>query len=237
MTSAAVAVTLSARRGTATPATSVFGFGVTLVFVYTTIVNVVERPDGVKIACLFIAAIVVVSLDLPRWSASFELRVTAVVLDETARGSSPSCGTGPCGSSRTSRTPATRAEYAEKSLAERRDHHIPDEDLVLFLEVTVTDPSEFEQTELDVRGEERFGHRVLAMESTSVPNAIAALLLHVRDLTGHRPHVYFEWTEGNPLAPPAAVPPVRRRRDRARHPRGAAGAEPDPHRRPRVHVG
>ena len=38
------------------------------------------------------------------------------------------------------------------------------------------------------------------MESSAVPNAIAAVLLHIRDLTGKRPHVYFDWTEGNPVA-------------------------------------
>ena len=43
-------------------------------------------------------------------------------------------------------------------------------------------------------------YRVLTLESSSIPNALAALLLHVRDATGLRPHIYFEWTEGNPFA-------------------------------------
>ena len=57
---------------------------------------------------------------------------------------------------------------------------------MLFLEVTVADPSEFE-AQLQVSGEERHGYRILRMESSAVPNAIAAVLLHIRDLTGKRP--------------------------------------------------
>jgi hypothetical protein len=70
---------------------------------------------------------------------------------------------------------------------------------VVFVEVTVTDPSDFE-TELFARGEIHQDQRVLAVTGSSVPTALAALVLHVRDLTGRRPHLYFGWTEGSPLA-------------------------------------
>ena len=51
MTSAAVAVTLAARRAGQRRLTVAFA-AITLVFVYTTVDNVIERPDGVKIGAL-----------------------------------------------------------------------------------------------------------------------------------------------------------------------------------------
>ncbi|MBV9470181.1 MAG: hypothetical protein JOZ57_13175, partial [Abitibacteriaceae bacterium] len=115
-------------------------------------------------------------------------------------------------------------------------NHMPPEHPVLFLEVTVCDPSEFADV-LEVRGEERDGYEVLRVESSTVPNAIAALLLHIRDMTGKIPHVYFAWGEGNPflhlitylLSGRGDIAPVTREVLRQ--------AEPDPHRRPAVHVG
>ncbi len=35
--------------------------------------------------------------------------------------------------------------------------------------------------------------------SPAIPNAIAALLLHIRDRTHRIPDAYFGWTEGNPV--------------------------------------
>ena len=90
------------------------------------------------------------------------------------------------------------AEYRAKIEQIRQDNDIPGQEDFVFVEVTVTDPSEFEAG-LTVRGEVLHDrHRVLTLESSSIPNALAALLLHVRDTTGCTPHIYFEWTEAIP---------------------------------------
>jgi hypothetical protein len=234
ITSAALAVTLSARRRGQRGLTLAFG-GITAVFVYTTAVNIVERPDGVKIAACFVAAIVLVSL-VSRLTRSLELRVSEVRLDPKAELFVRDC------SRRKIRLVANQpdtldaAEYLEKLRQIQADNDLPDDDMV-FVEVTLTDPSDFE-TALDVRGEivhERY--RVLRTSHSSVPNALAALLLHVRDETRRVPHIYFEWTEGNPLlnllrflfTGAGEVAPVTREVLRE--------AEPDRKRRPHVHVG
>ena len=124
ITSASVAVTLSARRQRQKKRTIGFGI-VSLVFLYTTIVNVFERPDGVRIAALFILAILVVSL-VSRVQRSFQLRATSVTLDESALeflredaahkvihliANEPDDG--------------SALEYRSKNREERRDSHIP----------------------------------------------------------------------------------------------------------------
>ena len=84
-----------------------------------------------------------------------------------------------------------------KEREQRQYTHIPSE-VILFLEVDVADPSEFEDV-LEVRGVDVDGYRVLRAESSTVPNAIAAFLLHLRDTTGKETHCHFDWTQGNPL--------------------------------------
>ncbi|MGW3729954.1 amino acid transporter, partial [Streptomyces sp. NPDC000851] len=129
------------------------------------------------------------------------------------------------------------AEYRDKIEQIRQDNDVPGQEDFVFVEVTVTDPSEFESG-LTVRGEVMHNrYRVLTLESSSISNSLAALLLHVRDTTGRIPHIYFEWTEGDPFANflrfflfgQGEIAPVTREVLRA--------AEPDPARRPRVHTG
>ena len=235
ITSAAVAVTLAARRARQPKRAVAFGL-VTAVFVYTTVDNVIERPDGVKIGACFIAAIILVSL-VSRMSRAFELRVTDVELDQTSRRFLRDCA------KRTIRLVANEPgardleEYAAKERQIRADHDLPPDADLVFVEVTVTDPSDFE-TSLQVHGAVLHGrYRVLTLESSSVSNALAALLLEVRDVTGARPHVYFEWTEGGPvrhfakflLLGQGEVAPTTREVLRR--------AEGDRDRRPHVHVG
>ncbi|WP_326557765.1 amino acid transporter [Micromonospora sp. NBC_01796] len=235
ITSAALAVTLSSRRRRRRAATVAFAL-ITVVLGYTTVANVIERPDGVRIASLFIAAIIATSI-LSRVFRATELRVTGVHLDPVAqqfladvveRGEIHIIANEP--------NERDETEYREKEAEQRHDNHIPAGEPVLFLEVTVRDPSEFE-SELIVTGEERFGYRILRIEGASIANAIAGLLLHIRDTTGKLPHIYFAWTEGNPLMyllrylffGDGEVAPLTREVLRQ--------AEPDRRRRPLVHVG
>ncbi|HEX3930200.1 MAG TPA: amino acid transporter [Nocardioides sp.] len=234
-TSAATAVTLAARR--AGQRYRSVGFAViALVLAYTTVSNVVERPDGVKIGACFIAAIVLVSL-LSRIKRVFELRATEIDFDATSRVFLRDCAR------RTIRLVAHKTEdrdadeYVAKVRQLRRDHDLPSDPDVVFVEVTVVDASDFEG-QLHVRGEVlHHRYRVMSVNASSVPNALAALALRIRDDAGVIPHVYFEWTEGNPvqqllrflLFGSGEVAPVTREVLRR--------AEPDPARRPHVHVG
>jgi hypothetical protein len=75
--------------------------------------------------------------------------------------------------------------------------HLPVDYEALFLEVIVDDSSDFE-TALEVHGVTRNGHHVLDVHGPVVPNTIASVLLHIRDVTGLMPHIYFRWTEKTP---------------------------------------
>ncbi|NEB01253.1 APC family permease [Streptomyces sp. SID13726] len=234
ISSAAIAVTIAARKAGQRGWT--IGFAViSAVFLYTTVVNVIERPDGVKIGACFIAGIILVSL-LSRLARAFELRVTSVTLDDMAERFIRDMASRKIRLIANEPDSRDKAEYRDKIEQIREDNDIPGEDFV-FVEVTVLDPSEFEAG-LTVRGEVLHNrYRVLTLESSSIPNALAALLLHIRDETSCTPHIYFEWTEGSPfhnflrffLFGQGEVAPVTREVLRE--------AEPDRGRRPRVHTG
>ena len=83
ISSAAFAVTLSARAAKQRGLTIMFA-AITLVFLYTTIANVIERPDGIRIAGIFILGIITISL-ISRTFRTFELRISSVKFDAAAQ--------------------------------------------------------------------------------------------------------------------------------------------------------
>jgi hypothetical protein len=198
ITSAAVAVTLSARRKRQRKLTLGFG-AIALVFMYTTVLNIVERPDGLKIAVLFILGIVLISA-ISRIRRSFEIRATEITFDPTARAFiNEDAERGVIRIIANEPDDGSAAEYRSKNEAERRYSHIPRSSKIIFLEVLTADSSEFEE-ELIVEGTVKHGYRVLSVRSGNIPNTLAAVLLEIRNLTGIVPNAYFEWTEGNPIS-------------------------------------
>ena len=233
MSSAAVAVTISARRNR--QRVWIAFLFVTLVFFFTTAVNIIEQPSGIKIASMFIFGIVAASF-ISRALRTTELRIDRIEFDETARRFIAEAAEEEIRIVTNRREVGNVAEYRFKEHEKRIDNHIPSTDPILFYEIELGDASEFTGG-LYIRGVDVEGYRVLRTESPAVPNAIAALLLHLRDETGKIPHVYFGWSEGNPIMYLARyilfgegdTAPVTREILRQ--------AEEDPELRPSVHVG
>ncbi|MFJ1767470.1 amino acid transporter [Amycolatopsis sp. NPDC088138] len=198
MVSGAVAVTISSLRRKQVAGT--IGFAVlTLVLLYALVENVREKPDGLAISGLFILGIVVVSL-VSRVSRTTELRAERIEFDEQARRfvTDSLAYDGALNIIANRRQGGDFAEYSAKEAEQRRMNPVPGNADTLFLEIDVVDPSEFSNV-LQVRGVEVDGYRILRADSPAAPNAIAAVLLALRDATGVRPQCHFEWSEGNPL--------------------------------------
>ncbi len=235
MVSAAFAVTVSAwRRGQRRAAA---GFGlVAVIFAYALVENVIAKPDGIIISLAFVAGILALSL-VSRLLRVTELRADDIDFDPDAAAFINGCvDRGDLHLVANKRQAGDLAEYRDKELEQRALNPIPDGCSIVFLEVDVGDPSDFAQ-ELHVHGVHIDGYRVLRTQSPAVPNALAAITLRIRDETGVRPHLHFQWSEGNPFAHlvryvllgRGEAAPVTREILRR--------AEPDVSRRPVVHVG
>jgi len=192
ITSAAVAVMVSAIRQRQRWRS--IGFAVTtLVFLYTTIVNIVERPDGIRIASLFILGLLVVSV-VSRVLRSYGLRATSVSLDDAAQQIVEAAAR--AGALRfVARNPATQLPDAPGSEG-------------IVLEVLPADPSDFEEP-LVVKGSvvkgsvvkgDATGSPALRVTGSNVPTTLASVLLAVRDLTGVVPEILITRAAGNAVS-------------------------------------
>ena len=169
----------------------------TIVFAYTTLANIVERPEGLKISSIFIGCILVSSF-VSRVVRSTELRITDVQLDETAESILAE------DEDQLIRLVARGPEIGDTVEAldisdwkVRHFHNLSDEECLFFFEVLRGDASDFSET-LNVTGRRVGRHRVLSAKSPVVANSIAGMLIYLEQRTGKVPHVYFRWTQVSP---------------------------------------
>ncbi|HVT28785.1 MAG TPA: hypothetical protein VHE81_12295, partial [Lacipirellulaceae bacterium] len=169
----------------------------TLVFVYTTVAIVIEKPDGIKIAGAFILAVLVFSI-ISRTRRSTELRFEKFeFVDEHSRFLWDAM--------RHLEFPVLvphrpgHHTIAEKDEKIRRVHRLGPKTPIVFVEANVGDPSEFhhnpmiEITEQD----ERFILRLT--RCASVAHAVATVALELSK-TGKPPEIHFGWSGESPLA-------------------------------------
>jgi len=193
ITSASCAVTITART---LLSRTVLGF-VSLIFIYTTLVNIYERPEGLKISCMFIFTMIFTSL-ISRAFRSTELRITGVQLDPEAQTFVAESA------NKTIRLIACKprnnsAKDREQAKAELREmYSLSPETPLYFVELARGDTSDFTEN-LEVHGIRDGPDRIFRATSAAVPNSIAALLIYLKQSTGCIPHAYFHWTDVNPV--------------------------------------
>ncbi len=207
---------------------------ITVVFVYTTVANVLEKPDGIKIASWFILAIIVMSI-VSRFTRSKELRFQGFLFEDDH--------------SRFLWESMKHIEFpvlvphrpGHRSLREkedsiRREHRLGPEVPVVFIEASLGDASDFYHSPvIGVRQEE--GTFILRVtRCASIAHTIAALALELSKV-GRPPEIHFGWSDESPMAANLGflffgegnVPWIVREL--------ILQAEPDPERQPRVIIG
>jgi amino acid permease len=167
-----------------------------LIFLYTTTANIIEKPDGIKIAGAFIVAIVATSL-ISRTRRNMELRFERFEFVDD--------------SSRVLWDSLKYLEFpvlvphrpfghgiAQKEEQIRQEHRLEPSTPIVFVEATLGDPSEFEQSPLIevTQTEGRFVVRV--NRCVSIAHALAKIALELSK-SGKPPELHFGWSDESPL--------------------------------------
>jgi hypothetical protein len=209
-------------------------FLTTLIFLYTTIAIIVEKPEGIKIAGAFIASIIVFSL-ISRTRRSTELRFEKFeFVDEHSRFLWDAL--------RHLEFPVLvphrpgHHTIVEKDERIRRVHRLGAKVPVVFVEATVGDPSEFHHNPTIEVTEDQDRFVLKLTQCASIAHAIATVALELSK-TGKPPEIHFGWSDESPLVANISfilfgegnVPWLVRELIQK--------AEPDPAKRPRVIIG
>jgi hypothetical protein len=170
---------------------------ITLVFVYTTLAVVIEKPEGIKIAAVFIGTILVTSF-ASRFARSREMRFQGFQIPDmmsklfwdTIKHLELSV--------LVPHRPGRRT-LANKEAAIRREHRIPRDIMIIFVEVELTDASEFNQEPLLEVHEEEGRYVMKISRAASIAHTLAAVALEMAKV-GRPPEIHFGWTEDSPMS-------------------------------------
>jgi hypothetical protein len=167
------------------------------VFAYTTVAIMFEKPDGIKIAGAFVAAVLVFSI-ISRTRRSTELRFEKFdFVDDHSRFLWDAL--------RHLEFPVLvphrpgHHTIIQKDERIRRVHRLGAKVPVVFVEATIGDPSEFHHNPM-IEVTEEEGRFVLKLtRCASVAHAIATVALELSK-TGKPPEIHFGWSDESPLA-------------------------------------
>jgi len=170
--------------------------GITAVFVYTTGANMIERPDGLKIASWFIISIVVASF-VSRFKRSTELRFKAFeftdlqskfLWDSLKHLEFPVL---------VPHRPGHRG-LEEKEGIIREIHRLSTDVPIVFIEAELGDPSEFQQSPLMEVLQDGGRFIISVKRCASIAHVIATIALELSKV-GRPPEIHFGWSDENPV--------------------------------------
>lgn len=177
-------------------ATFYFGM-VTLVFIYTTVANIWERPDGVKIASCFIVGTLVIA-SVSRYLRAYEIRFDGFRFEDPAdqmlwldmvESGIPML---------VPHRPSSRA-LSEKVKEIRFIHRVPPTTEIVFIEVERGDTSEFLNRPLLHILQQQDFLIIRVTEANSISHTIAVIAKELSKNCTQRTEVLFGWSEGSPL--------------------------------------
>jgi hypothetical protein len=170
---------------------------IALVFIYTTIANIYERPDGIIIASIFIGCVLAISI-LSRIWRSQELRLKEFrFADEADR----MLWTDICaeGAFRVlvPHRPGHRT-LDEKETEIRRRHRLPADVPLVFLEVHYGDTSDFHNAPIISAKQEGERFVIVARDVASVSHTVAQIAIEMSK-AGAPLDIVFGWSQGSSL--------------------------------------